>query len=200
MIISLGSSYPSIHGTPVIDRVDSTIFTRRYFAHCMACGFCGDSCCQYGVDIDRENVARIEAVAHQLEPFMAVPRQEWFEPGYEADPVFPGGQVTRTRVRDGACVFLNRQGRGCLLHSFAVRQGINPNHLKPLVSAIFPVTFDAGCLCPSDEILDNELICRDQGLSLYEGARNDLGYYFGAGLLVVLDELLNSQADHRPQE
>lgn len=190
MIIPLDKPYPSIHGLPVIDRVDSAIFSRRYFAHCMACGFCGDSCCQYGVDIDCENVARIEAVADRLEPFVGVPRDQWFEPGYEADPVFPDGRVTRTQVKDGACVFLNRKGRGCLLHSFALQEGVSPNDLKPLVSAIFPVTFDAGCLCPSDEILDNELICRDQGSSLYEGARSDLGHYFGAGLLVVLDGLL----------
>lgn len=189
MIIPLDRPYPSIHGAPVIDRVDSAIFTRLYFAHCMACGFCGDSCCQYGVDIDRENVARIVAVADRLEPFVGVPRQAWFEATYEADPAFPGGQATRTQVKDGACVFLNRRGRGCLLHSFALQEGLNPHDLKPLVSAIFPVTFDAGCLCPSDEILDNELVCRDRGPSLYEGARDDLGHYFGPDFLTALDSV-----------
>lgn len=190
MIIPLDKPYPSIHGAPVIYRIDSDIFARRYFAHCMNCTFCGDSCCQYGVDVDIENVARIMAVADQLEPFVGSTRDQWFEDGYEDDPHFPGGKVTRTKVRNGACVFLNRTGRGCLLHSFALQEGMNFNDIKPLVSAIFPVTFDAGCLCPSDEILDHELICRDQGLSLYEGARGDLLHYFGAGLIALLDELL----------
>ncbi|QQG36792.1 MAG: hypothetical protein HYS17_03205 [Micavibrio aeruginosavorus] len=189
MIIPLDKPYPSILGAPVIDRVDSAIFSRRYFAHCMACGFCGDSCCQYGVDIDIENVGRIMDVADRLEPFAGSRRDQWFENGYEDDPYFPGGKVTRTQVKNGACVFLNRKGRGCLLHSFALQEGINPNDLKPLVSAIFPVTFDAGCLCPSDEILDNELICRDLGSCLYEGARADLGYYFGTEFVAVLDDL-----------
>ncbi len=190
MIIPLDKAYPSIHGAPVIDRIDSDIFARTYFAHCMACGFCKDSCCQYGVDVDAPNVARIMAVADRLEPFVGSAREQWFEGGYEDDPHFPDGRVTRTTVKDGACIFLNRQGRGCLLHSFALQEGMNFNDIKPLVSAIFPVTFDAGCLCPSDEILDNELICRDQGVSLYEGARGDLLHYFGLELIAVLDGLL----------
>ncbi len=156
----------------------------------MQCSFCGDSCCQYGVDVDIENVSRIMNVADRLEPFVGSKRDEWFEGGYESDVHFPGGRVTRTKVKDGACIFLNRTGRGCLLHSFAVQEGMNFNDIKPLVSAIFPVTFAEGCLCPSDEILDNELICRDQGPSLYEGARSDLRHYFGEECIAVLDGLL----------
>ena len=190
MIIPLDKPYPSIHGAPVIDRIDTAIFARTYFVHCMDCGFCGDSCCQYGVDVDVHNVVRIQAVADKLEPFVGSARDEWFEVGFEDDPHFPGGKVTRTRVKDGACVFLNRKGRGCLLHSFALQEGFNFNDIKPLVSAIFPVTFDSGCLCASDEILTNELICRDQGPSLYEGARSDLLHYFGADLIRILDEWL----------
>lgn len=190
MIIALDKAYPSIHGAPVIDRIDTDIFVRTYFAHCMDCGFCGDSCCQYGVDVDIENVARIRAVADQLEPYVGSHRDQWFEQGFEADVHFPGGQVTRTKVVDGACVFLNRKGRGCLLHSFALREGFDFNEIKPLVSAIFPVTFDSGCLCPSDEIPTNELICQGAGPSLYEGSRSDLLHYFGAEMIAALDEML----------
>ena len=35
MIIALAKLYPSIYGAPVIDRIDTAIFTRTYFAHCM---------------------------------------------------------------------------------------------------------------------------------------------------------------------
>lgn len=190
MIIPLARPYPSIHGAPVIDRIDTTIFQRTYFAHCMQCSFCGDSCCQYGVDVDIENVSRIMNVADKLEPFVGSKRDEWFEGGYDSDTHFPGGKVTRTRVKDGACIFLNRKGRGCMLHSFALQEDMNFNDIKPLVSAIFPVTFAEGCLCPSDEILDNELICRDQGPSLYEGARSDLQHYFGSEFIAILDGFL----------
>ena len=190
MIIKLPQSYSALYGAPVIDRIDTDIFTRTYFAHCMDCGFCGDSCCQYGVDVDVKNVARINAVADKLEPFVGSSRDQWFESGFESDPHFPGGLVTRTKVVDGACVFLNRKGRGCLLHSFALQDGFNFNQIKPLVSAIFPVTFDSGCLCPSDEIPTNELICQGVGPSLYEGSRSDLLHYFGAEMIAILDKML----------
>lgn len=190
MIVSLPKAYPSLHGVPVIERIDTDIFVQTYFAHCMECGFCGDSCCQYGVDVDIENVKRIEAVADRLEAFVGSTRDQWFEEGYGDDPDFPGGLATRTKVVDGACVFLNRKGRGCLLHSFALQEGFNFNEIKPLVSAIFPVTFDSGCLCASDEIVTKELICQGAGPSLYEGARADLLHYFGAEMIAVLDNML----------
>ena len=190
MIIPLPHSYPSIHGAPVIDRIDTAIFARTYFAQCMDCSFCGDSCCQYGVDVDVHNVARINDVADRLEPFVGSARDQWFEGGFEDDAHFPGGKVTRTKIVNGACVFLNRTGRGCLLHSFALQENFDFNDIKPLVSSIFPVTFDGGCLCPSDEVIENELICRDQGSSLYEGARSDLLHYFGADFIALLDGLL----------
>lgn len=191
MIIKLDKPYASRHGVPVIESIDTDIFTRTYFSHCMNCTFCGDSCCQYGVDVDVENVGRIMAVADKLEPFVGSKRDEWFDDSAaEDEPEYPGGRVTRTNVKDGACIFLNRKGRGCLLHSFALQEGFEPNTIKPLVSAIFPVTFYDRMLCAAEEVTENELVCRDQGLSLYEGARSDLLYYFGTELIAQLDQLL----------
>ena len=189
MIRPLTQQYPSRWGAPLVDRVDTAIFVRTYFVHCMQCGYCGDSCCQYGADIDADNVARVEAHAEKLERLTGVPRQAWWTGQWNEDLEFPGGRQTRTAVKDGACVFRNRRGRGCLLHSFALEEGIDYHELKPMVASLFPVTFDRGLLHPSNEIHDRSLQCIDDGPTLYQGVRGEIGWYFGNRLLAELDEL-----------
>src|SRR5262245_12668222 len=114
MIQPLQHSYASRTGVPVVDRVDTDIFVLRYFAHCMECTFCHDSCCAYGCDTDVTNVQRILENAVSLEEYVGVPRERWFVGEVNVDPEFPGGAMQRTAVMDGACVFRNRKGRGCL--------------------------------------------------------------------------------------
>ena len=92
--------------------------------NCMACTYCHDSCCQYGADIDADNVPRVERYADELERFTGVPRDRWWRTRLEAgaegpaavdwteDREFPGGRQTRTRVEGGACVFLARTRAG----------------------------------------------------------------------------------------
>jgi len=189
VIRPLTQQYPSRWGAPLVDRVDTAIFVRTYFVHCMQCGYCGDSCCQYGADIDADNVARVEAHAEKLERLTGVPRQAWWTGQWNEDLEFPGGRQTRTAVKDGACVFRNRRGRGCLLHSFALEEGIDYHELKPMVASLFPVTFDRGLLHPSNEIHDRSLQCIDDGPTLYQGVRGEIGWYFGNRLLAELDEL-----------
>ena len=94
-MISLSREYLSVFGQPVIRAVDPAIFGYRYFTHCMACGFCKDQCCSYGVDIDVENVARIEALGADFEAHVGVPRSKWFTRQRWADPEFP---VARKRA------------------------------------------------------------------------------------------------------
>jgi hypothetical protein len=189
VIRPLTQPYASRWGAPLVDRVDTAIFVRTYFVHCMQCGYCGDSCCQYGADIDADNVARVEAHAEKLERLTGVPRQAWWTGQWNEDLEFPGGRQTRTAVKDGACVFRNRRGRGCLLHSFALEEGIDYHELKPMVASLFPVTFDGGLLHPSNEIHDRSLQCIDDGPTLYQGVRGEIGWYFGNLLLAELDEL-----------
>ena len=53
------------------------------------------------------------------------------------------GPTLKTRVHDGACIFLNRpgfpQGAGCALHAMALRKGIEPLEVKPDVCWQLPV-------------------------------------------------------------
>ncbi len=189
MIRALSRSYACRWRAPVVDRVDTAIFRRTYFVHCMQCSYCHDSCCQYGVDIDAPNVARLEAVGEALAKYAGVPQDRWFGGEWTVDAEFPGGRHTRTRVEDGACVFRSRRGRGCLIHSFALERGIDYHELKPMVSVLFPITFDGGLLHPSNEIEDRSLQCIDDGPTLYEGVRDEIGWYFGPELVAELDAL-----------
>jgi Fe-S-cluster containining protein len=192
MVVTLRRAYRSRFGAPVISRVHRQIFELRYFTHCLRCTFCHDACCWNGVDVDVENVRRIMQHVDALQAYLGRPASEWFEEQYDQDPEFPGGSFTRTRVIDGACVFLGRGERGCLLHRYAAREGIDYHELKPLVSALFPLTFADGVLCAATEVETGELVCTGSGLTLYEGVRDELRHYFGGQLVRELDMLARS--------
>lgn len=178
----------------MIHRVDPAIFHRRYFGHCLACGFCRDSCCQHGVDVALVERDRILVHADALEPLVGIPRDRWFVPGVQSDADFPGGAATRTAVVDGGCVFLRRDARGCALHGYALSRGEDYHAIKPMVSALFPVTFGEGTLFCSEELVDGSLVCAGDGPTAYDMARSELAYYFGAELVVELDALTQSLA------
>ena len=189
MKTTLLKSYPSRYGVPVLSSVDTSVFTRRYFTRCMECTFCNDACCQYGVDVDVTNVKRIAAHEDALERFTGIPREKWFSSDYETDPEFPGGSQTRTQTTERGCIFLDEKGRGCLLHKYSLEAGLDYHELKPMVSALFPLTFDQGLLQPSSEVLDRTLVCIDNGPTLYRGVRDELLYYFAADFVAELDAL-----------
>lgn len=188
-IKALSRTYVARGGAPRLERVELAIFQLRYFTHCLSCTTCHDWCCSHGVDVDAENKARILAQADAIERSTGVSRDRFFTGGMHDDVEFPGGASTRTAVVDGACVFLDRQNRGCKLHRYAIEVGIDYHDVKPMVSALFPVTFDDGTLHASDEATDDELVCLGPGPTLYRGARSELLHYFGEGLVAELDRI-----------
>jgi hypothetical protein len=186
-VIRLSRDYTCVQGAPVIHSVDDAIFSLRYFTRCMACTFCKDGCCDHGVDIDVANRDRLladEAFAARI----PVPREAWFTVDVVADPEFPSGAYVRTATRNGVCVF-RAPGRGCAIHAYAMETGIDYHLLKPMVSTLFPATFDYGVLGPSGEVADGSLICAGEGPTVYEGARGELAYYFGDAFVGELDGL-----------
>jgi hypothetical protein len=185
-IVRLPRAFPGRDGVPVIARVDTRIFTHRYFTHCLQCGFCHDWCCSYGVDVELPRAEAILAHADALEAYTGIGRERWFEDEIEEDAKVPGGAARRTRVEDGACVFLRRNGRGCQIHAFCVERGIDYHRLKSIVDCLFPVTFAGDLLCAADEVLDGDLVCVNQGPSLFRGVEPELRYYFGDGLIEAL--------------
>jgi len=188
-MLLLSRAYTCRYGVPIVDRVDQQIFQLRYYFDCMSCNFCHDVCCQYGVDVDVQNLERIETHADALEQFLGVPREQWFTGEFNDDPEVPGGRHTRTRVIDGRCVFVNRTGRGCRIHAYCLENNLDVHDIKPMISVLFPITFEGGLLRASNEVVDGTLVCSGQGPTAYRGAREDLRYYFGDGLVDELDGL-----------
>jgi hypothetical protein len=170
-----------------VREVDDAIFTRRYYGHCMRCSFCADACCTHGVDVSVVERDRILARADELEPLARAPRARWFVGAVTEDPDFPGGAATRTTVVDGACVFLGRGRRGCVIHGALLAAGEDYHALKPIVSTLFPVTFGGGVLLCSEELHDGSLVCAGDGPTAYDMARTELAHYFGSELVTELD-------------
>jgi len=189
VIRDLSRPYQARQGAPRIRAVHEAIFRRTYFADCRACSFCKDQCCSWGVDVDTSNMARLFAHAGPLEVRMGKSRERWFETEIRADLEFPGGRVGRTRAEEGACVFLDRDGRGCHIHAYCLESGLEVYGLKPLVSALFPLTFAEGTLVPALEVEDGSLACLGSGKSLYRGSRDALAYHFGDEFVLELDGL-----------
>ncbi|MDX1429144.1 MAG: hypothetical protein R3282_02600 [Rhodothermales bacterium] len=190
----LGRSFPSRYGAPVIRRVDLAIFRRTYFTHCLRCTYCDDACCDHGVDVDLWHARQIDRWADEIEAYTGISRERWFTAEVEQDPEVPGGATRRTQVEDGHCIFLNRRGRGCLLHSFCHDHDLDYHDLKSMVDCLFPLSFYEQTLCPADDVGDDSLICLDEGPTLYRGLRHELEYYFGKQFVSLLDEVEETAA------
>jgi hypothetical protein len=105
-----------------------------------------DGCCSHGAYFtDADDLQRVTAAAEQLTDedwqLAAVGRSSWTEEE-EADDA-SAEKALKTRVVDGACVFLNRPGfpggTGCALHRMALRTGVHPLTTKPDVCWQLPI-------------------------------------------------------------
>lgn len=190
-LASLSRPYVSRYGAPVLAQVETSIFVRRYFGACLACDFCADACCAHGVDVELTTAARILAAADDLEPHVGAARATWFTPEVARDAEFPGGGARRTTVVRGRCVFHNPHGRGCVLHAFCLETGRDYHELKPMVSALFPLTFADGVLCLADDMDDpaRPLVCAGAGTTVYEAQRAEVVWYFGEAMARELDAI-----------
>ncbi len=192
MVIKLKKSYSSIHGLPVIHSVDTDIFDLTYFMKCMECTFCKDQCCEWGADIDMQNVNRILKYEKELEDFTGIKSSKWFdrsEPKWDHE--YPGGDYIRTTYDEEKdyCIFLDHKSRGCMLHSFALNKGMDYHEVKPFFCSMFPVTYFEGVLLTPEEIDEKLTACLGEGPSLYRGSRNEIGHYFGEEIVSELDEI-----------
>jgi Fe-S-cluster containining protein len=185
----LSRPYAPRVGVMVVERIDTRLFIDTYFAACMDCTFCHDLCCQYGATVEMPLKEAILARAEELEPVIGRPSSEWFDDEFQEDSDYAGGGYVRTRVYDGRCVFLNRKGRGCLLHSHALTHGIPVHEIKPLACNLFPIGWGDGALTVPPEIDERELICLGPGPTLYRSARADVLYYYGSELIQELDSM-----------
>jgi hypothetical protein len=108
-----------------------------------------DGCCSHGAFFtDDDDVARVTTAVGDLTDddwqLAPVGRGNWTEEDAASDDASSDGEHSlRTRVVDGACVFLNRPGfpggAGCALHRMALRTGAHPLTTKPDVCWQLPV-------------------------------------------------------------
>jgi hypothetical protein len=105
-----------------------------------------DGCCSHGAyftdDDDRTRVTTaVDELSDEDWQLAPVGRDSWTE----EDSADAEGEERslKTRVVDGACVFLNRPGwpggSGCALHRMALRTGVHPLTTKPDVCWQLPV-------------------------------------------------------------
>ncbi len=100
-----------------------------------------DGCCTLGAHFsDKADVKRVKGYVQQLSDddwqYRAEGRKNgWTERDDEG--------ARKTRVFDGACIFLNRPGfsggYGCALHGYALRVGLHPVQTKPDVCWQLPI-------------------------------------------------------------
>jgi hypothetical protein len=103
-----------------------------------------DGCCSHGAFLtDGEDLDRLDAAVAQLTPADWQFRDLGLSSGYVEDDDLEDELAQKTRVHDGACIFLNRPGFaggiGCSLHQMAVRKGIEPHTVKPDVCWQLPL-------------------------------------------------------------
>jgi hypothetical protein len=105
-----------------------------------------DGCCSHGAFFaDEDDLSRVTRAVGALTDgdwqLAEVGRPGWTE--QDADDEEEGVRTLRTRLVDGACVFLNRPGfpggGGCALHRMALRTGVHPLTTKPDVCWQLPV-------------------------------------------------------------
>ena len=103
-----------------------------------------DGCCTLGAHFtDAADERRVRAAVRRLDASTWQHAREGRRGGWAEVEEDPGGGVRKTRVVDGACVFLNRPGfaagAGCALHSLALAEGREPLELKPDVCWQLPL-------------------------------------------------------------
>jgi hypothetical protein len=199
MIIKLSRDYKSIHGLPVISSVDTEIFTMVYpGSSCHDMG-CSNVCCIGGgfMDIIAFNKLKDHLDKDPLNKY------DWTGYNFENDPYYPGGQGCYTKFDDTeGCFYKNREGMGCVIHSYCLNNKIDFRELKFFACCMFPVEVNKigdnkNVLCAGYELRFDKyenLPCKKTGDStVYECSKNDIEYYFGIELIDELEKIRNGK-------
>ena len=146
-----------------------------------------DGCCTLGAHFsDAEDEARVAAAVDRLAADQWQHRVEadvggWVELEDE-DTVAEGAERARkTRIVDGACIFLNRPGfpggAGCALHHLAVAQGSEVTETKPDVCWQLPIRRQYRTVTRSDDTSYLEVSIGEYGREGWGPGGHDLDWY-----------------------
>ncbi|MBN2441887.1 MAG: hypothetical protein JXJ04_11085 [Spirochaetales bacterium] len=196
MILQLTKAYKSIHGLPVVSYVDTDIFTQNYpETGCLEMG-CQDICCSGGAIMDSVTFKKLREVD---EEDLGV-HIDWETYEFDDDPCYPGGKGCYTTFTNNRCMFQNKNGFGCIIHSYCLKKGIDFRELKFFACCIFPCEVNnigeyKNVLTPGYELRHDEynFPCNKTGnTTIYENAKNDILYYFGSSLIEELETIKNN--------
>ncbi|MEO6651036.1 MAG: hypothetical protein ABIP17_00060 [Ilumatobacteraceae bacterium] len=149
-----GAEFVEIDGGDTVWRFDRDFMTSNW--HCIFGDGCRgilpepseelqQGCCSYGAHLGDGADGRTEALNVSAYASTLTPRQ-WQLHGVSPTGIFSDDRRNKTRVVDGACVFLNRPGfdgeLGCALHIGAVDAGESPTEWKPSVCWQLPIRVD----------------------------------------------------------
>ena len=110
-----------------------------------------DGCCTLGAHFaDREDHARVKPFVARLTAEQWQHREQGLHDGWWVKEPREGSRkpARKTRVIDGACIFLNRpgfapgtfnEGGGCALHRLSLEEGLSPTVTKPDVCWQLPI-------------------------------------------------------------
>jgi hypothetical protein len=146
-----------------------------------------DGCCTLGAHFaDRDDERRVARAVRQLTPAQwqhraAARKGGWaeFEP---LEHVAEGEQAGRkTRIVDGACIFLNRPdfpgGAGCALHLLALDQGKELTETKPDVCWQLPIRRQYRTVMRTDETSYTEVTIGEYGREAWGPGGADLDWF-----------------------
>ena len=189
MLVLLDKKYYHLYNEMAISQIDTRIFTIKYNGFCMSCNLCTDNCCKYGTKVDNISFKNIMKNAKLLESVMKIPQKDWFANEFIADEHYPGSKYVRTNLNEQSCVFFNKKKENCYIHELCFNLQIDYHELKPVVCCLFPLEFSHETLKPAIEFEDDDVRCIGGTLSLYDGVKDEVAYYFGTELVEELNSL-----------
>ncbi len=191
MIVNLERSYPSIYGLPVVNKIDTLVFSVTYPAS--GCeSSCRDACCSGGATMDMRAFKAL--VTHRsAQRFASIP---WEGYDFTEDRYSPGGKGCYTRFDGGRCMFQNEDW-GCSIHSYCAEEGLDVHELKFFTCCLFPVEVNRigdvhDVLTAGYEMRhpQYDLPCKRNGdTPVYDVAKRDIEYYYGAELIREIEAL-----------
>jgi hypothetical protein len=146
-----------------------------------------DGCCTLGAHFaDAEDERRVSRAARRLTGRLWQHRGDAARGGWaeleEVDQLADGAEPGRkTRVVDGACIFLNRPGfpggAGCALHLLALEQGRSPVEAKPDVCWQLPLRRQFRTVTRSDDTTYTEVTIGEYGRDGWGPGGHQLDWY-----------------------
>ena len=146
-----------------------------------------DGCCTLGAHFaDTDDERRVGKAVRQLTSSQWQYRREAKAGGWveleDVATVADGAEPARkTRVVDGACIFLNRPGfpagAGCALHQLALSQGREVLHTKPDVCWQLPIRRQFRTVTRTDDTSYTEVTIAEYGRDGWGPGGHDLDWY-----------------------